>query len=221
MKLSAAQSVCILSCTTLFSACGGGGDENQSAASNADVAIYGTCGNAPNYYASISHVRWKRFPLTVAIDLSAAPRLNEGNNASTYLREIQFGAAGWAQSNGLGLVSFVSGRDADIIIQFVGNLPINILGQTNVWPTPTEYQKKGVLISLNSQAFSNLATTVVFAEALRGVTLHEMGHALFAAGPVSHSPFSTGDVMSSGSSEFQVPQQRDINTLRETYCRPL
>ncbi len=199
-----------------LAACGGGAEKESSA--NADVVIYGACGNTPNYFSSIRHTRWARFPLTIGIDLTNAPRLNEGRNAEIYLRAIQAGARGWAIGGGIGEVGFVLGREADIVIEFSTALPPNVLGQAFTWPLG-QYQRKGVIVALNWQSFSNLATTVVFESAVRQVVLHEIGHALFAVGGNGgHSPFPD-DVMSVGGNEYDLPRPRDINTIREAYCR--
>lgn len=54
-------------------------------------------------------------------------------------------------------------------------------------------------------------------EVVRHVALHEMGHALFIGNGHSSDP---NDIMAPGGSYKRVnPTQRDLNTLRETYCR--
>lgn len=208
----------LVASAVLLAACGGGSEES---AADADVVIYGSCGNTPNYLSSVGGTRWKRFPLTVGIDLSSAPRVNEGNNAEIYLRAIQAGAKAWAVGNGIGEVNIVAGRDADIAIYFDGSLPNGTLGTAFAWPLG-QYQKKGVVIVLNTLSFSNLSETIVFESTIRQVVLHEMGHALFSLGANGgHSPFD-GDRMGAGGFNLgDALSQRDINSIREAYCRKL
>lgn len=204
----------------LLSSCGGG---DERPAEDSDVVIYGSCGNTPHYLSAVGGTRWKKFPITVGIDLTSAPRANQGNNAAIYLRAIQAGASGWGVGNGIGVVNFVAGRDADIAIYFDSSLPEGRFGEAIAWPASlSKYQKKGVIIRLNTNVFFNLSQTVVFEESVRQTVLHEIGHALFSfPNNDGHSP-SNGDRMGAGvSNSGDSLSQRDINTIREAYCRKL
>lgn len=209
----------VISFVLALSACGGGGDDGKS---NSDVGIYASCGNVPNYSADIGLIRWKTFPVTVNIDLSLAPSLNIGNNREIYTRAIKAGSEKWAVGNGIGalLFTFVDGAaNADILIKF-GN--IGVLGELGraTWARDgnfaNSYITRGTSILFDIKSFGNLTTPagVIDETTVRQVAAHEMGHALFSNG---HSK-QPGDVMAGLAENLS---QRDVNTIREAYCRPL
>lgn len=217
MKKYVATAAVAFASVFLMSACGGGDDSSASSSPPpaSDVVIYASCGNFPIYGSNdVFLTRWKRFPVKVGVDLSSAPRFNEGNNAAIYNRAIQAGATAWAVAgNGIGLVEFVPLAQADLVVSFASLQP-GLLGVAYGWNPGRTYNEKGTRIDLNIEAWSNLATTVFFEEQLKQTMTHEMGHALFARG---HSG-TPGDMMSTDNGRIN---QRDVNSIREAYCRPL
>jgi hypothetical protein len=203
-------------CAVLLSSCGSASSDNN----NPDNAIlYASCGNTPNYAAELGSFRmhrWKQFPLSVAIDLTAAPKVSEGTNRQVYTRAIQAGVLKWNVGNGIGTVNFVTSADPDILIRFTDTLPVGTLGFTDK-QGPRPYILKGTVISLSVQAFSTFllgpaGTGRDFETNLRLVTAHEMGHALFAG---AHPTGVSNSIM--GLLQENVTQL-DINTIRESYC---
>lgn len=204
-------------CAVLFSSCGGGGDDGK----NPDNAIlYSSCGNSPNYAAELGSyrmLRWKQFPLTVAIDLTYAPRVSEGNNRQVYTSLIQAAASSWNVGGGIGAVSFVTSADADIFIKF-NNLSNGLAGLTT-YKVSRPYIS-GVTIDLSVFFFDfflaqgGAGPGSEFQQQLRGITAHEMGHALFAA---AH-PTGVFNSLMGGSQLRGFPAELDINTIRESYC---
>jgi predicted Zn-dependent protease len=205
-------------CAVFLSSCGSGGGDNNNNPDNA--ILYASCGNTPNYAAELGSFRmhrWKQFPLTVAIDLTAAPKVSEGANRQVYTRAIQAGASKWNVGNGIGTVNFVTSADADIVIRFTDTLPIGTLGLTEK-QGPRPYILKGTTITLSVRAFSIFlagqgGSGQDFETNLRQVTAHEMGHALFAG---AHPTGVLNSLMGGGLQEN--PTQLDINTIRESYC---
>lgn len=200
-----------------LASCGGGSDDD-------DAVNYGMCGNSPNYMQSrTANTRWKKFPVTVAIDLSAAPGASTQEINAIYQRGIRAGGSRWAGSGqgALGEVTYVSGANADIVVRFGTTTGPTVAGDATV-----KYKNNGYIesatITLSNRIFSTyLQAPQTLEEEVREVMQHEMGHALFMIG---HSPFGT-DVMSEsgGTNGGQIanpgPTQRDINTIREVYCR--
>lgn len=233
MKRTIYSSIAI-ACALLVSACGGGGDDTPT---NSNVTIYGHCGNSPIYAAAdVVLLRWKQFPLTVFIDYTNAPSINVGNNREIYTRALQTGVVGWtAAGNGLGAIRFVTTPiDADITVKFGDAQAANMAQGKPYTPGlagvtifkrdgnfPNSYIIKGTTITLDVAEFTDKITWtgINYEEYLGLVTLHEMGHALFAAGHPKNSvsamspavPFNTKPVLS----------QLDMNSIREAYCKAL
>lgn len=215
-----------LACALLVSACGGGSDADNS---EADVLIYGPCGNTPIYPAADAYlIRWRHFPLTVYVDLSSAPNINQGNNREMYTRVVQTGLVGWtAVGNGIGAIRFVNTPiDADITLRFGDATAIhrsqggtgNVAGIT-VSPRDGRYILKGTAITLDVSEFARIMTLsgVNYEDFVGLVTLHEMGHALFVSG----HPKTQGNAMSTGQPFNTKPglSQLDVNSIRESYCK--
>lgn len=165
--------------------------------------------------------------MTVGLDLSAAPRFNDPNIAAIYLRAVQAGVSGWNVGGGIGVFNFVVGRDADIVIDFVtGTGTSGQLGWTfKQWDGA--YATKGTRINLSADYFSAVLANAPlqnFENRLQEIVQHEAGHALFAGsadgGNQGHS-LSSGNVMTNGGNGGTTLNQRDINTIREAYCRKL
>jgi predicted Zn-dependent protease len=214
MVRAGSRAFVVCGCAFLIASCGDRSDDSQQ--SKSDVPLYANCGNTPNYAAELGSfrmLRWKQFPLTATIDLTSAPSVGVGENRQVYTRAIQEGASKWAIGNGIGAVAFVNSADADIVIRFVDTLSIGTLGEVT-WNGPRPYILKGTTINLSIRAFSIFLSegTPSLESRLRQVMTHEMGHALFSG---AHSG-DRNDVMGGGLSE--TLSQRDINTIRESYC---
>lgn len=214
-----------VACSALVASCGGGGGDG-----NSDVTIYGTCGNTPNYRSELGEFsRWKRFPITVGLDFSAAPSFSDPNIASIYLRALQAGASGWNVGNGIGGFSFVVGRNADIVIEFDPNFGASQLLGLTVSQYNGSYKTGLTRIYLNAVYFRDVlanAPLANFERRLQEIVQHEMGHALFSSsasggsGTQGHS-LDSRDVMANGGNGGIALSQRDINSIREAYCRAL
>lgn len=207
-------------CAVFIASCGGGGDGDKNNNNPDNAILYSNCGNSPNYAAELGSfrmLRWKQFPLTVAIDLTNAPRVSEGNNRQVYTSLIQAAASSWDVGGGIGAVSFVTSGNADIVIRF-NNIAPGLGGITN-YQVMRPYIS-GVTIDLSVYfietylARGGAGPGSEFQQQLRGITAHEMGHALFAG---AHPTRVLNSLM--GGSPLQgFPQQLDINTIRESYC---
>lgn len=218
---TALRALVVCGCSVLVASCGGGSNSDSGVVQQLnpdDARLYVACGNTPNYaqeLGSFRMIRWKQFPVTVAIDLTSAPNVNVGDNRQAYIKEIQAGALKWtAAGNGIGAVNFIDSADADIVIRFTNGLSNGVLGQT-LWNGPRPYILKGTSINLSVQAFSIYVGlgSAFFLETLRQVVAHEMGHALFTT---AHST-QASDMMAFGHTQ-ETLSQRDINTIRESYC---
>lgn len=197
----------------LLASCGGGSDD-----SGANVVSYGTCGNSPNYSNRVI-TRWRQLPVKVAIDVTLAPGVNN-SNAGEYIQRIQQGASTWTGVTGLNSVVFVTPSEADVTIRFA-NLPDGPSGRgphgRATYDTGSRYNQKGAFIELGILEFQRLLGTSFFLNVLSGVSMHEMGHLLFLR---DHSPFPD-DVMNELSLGLTPPTARDVNTMREAYCKAL
>ncbi|MFZ6657764.1 hypothetical protein [Undibacterium sp. TJN19] len=198
-----------------LASCGGGSNsEKSSQVIPSDVTIYGSCGNTPNYKNEILISRWKRFPITLYVDLSNAPGVDIGNNRSIYRNAILYSANNWSSAgNGIGAIILVSTPDADIVVRFGSTPTADSFGSTSV-VFDGNYKKKAT-INLNLQKFSTLSQTIYLDYWLKITTTHEMGHVLMAYG---HPVSTRNSVMFQGSS-IEGPTLEDLNTIREAYCR--
>ena len=185
MKKSTGTVSVALALITLLSSCGGGGGDGASA----DATIYGTCGNTPNYLSELGdYSRWRKFPIKVGLDLTNAPGFSDPNVAAIYLRALQSGANAWSTAgNGIGAFTFVTGREADIIIEF--DLALGTSGQLGLtfarWDSSL-YLTGPTRVYLSAAYFSSVlanAPRANFESRLKEIVQHEMGHALFTSGP--------------------------------------
>jgi hypothetical protein len=196
----------------------GGDSPTEPSANNA--AVYAACGNQPNYAGSVTLLRWRSFPLLVFLDVESAPRSHEPAFRQAFERGMRTGAEAWAVAGGgIGTVSYVSSAAAaDITVRFVPGLG-SLLGRVTHTGNDGRYITRA-LVELDGNGFLNLTNGgPSFVErATAATTGHEMGHALFAAG---HSPFA-GDLLGPPAGNFPAVRatERDINTIREAYCRP-
>lgn len=198
-----------------LASCGGGEDSQVPAVVEAQIVNYGSCGNTPNYLSESGGAkRWRGFPLTVAIDVSQAPgATTSSGTVELFQRAVRDGAAGWAQANGLGSVIFIDGKNADISIEF-GKLPNPLsLGQAEAASTGL-YRSSAKITINNSPNLYQFGDTEQF---VRHVTLHEIGHAFFLPG---HSTVAA-DVMSAQGSQARPLTERDLNSFKEAYCKPV
>ena len=157
--------------------------------------------------------------MTVYVDLSALPERVQG----VYREGVEKGIGLWSEATMGRIGDFrVSYADTDSPVTISvtrGSLPDNAMGITEL--TFTDERIVNAEVKLTRSHYEGTAFLV---NDVANTTAHEIGHVL---GIIDHSPFPEDKMWASGN--FTIHNQshdprslvtpRDINTLREAYCR--
>ena len=188
-------------------------------AARADTVVLASCDAEPNFASATELKRWRRFPISVYIELGDLPE----PLGALYRQGVLRGIGLWAEATAGRIGTFrlsESRDDADVEISLTEEeLPDRAMGSTEL--TFTEDHIVGARVRLRRSAFER---TPFLAHDIANTTAHEMGHAL---GIVDHSPFPEDKMWVAGN--FGIENQardplslltpRDINTLEQAYCQ--
>jgi len=178
-----------------------------------------SCGAEPNFAAETLLKRWQRFPVDVYVNLGALPEAVRG----IYREGVEKGIGLWSEAThgriGQFRVSYQRSHSPVTLSVTQGALRDSAIGITQLTFTNERIINADVQLTR-----SHYEGTPFLVNDIANTTAHEMGHVL---GIVDHSPFSEDKMWVSGN--FTVHNQgddplslvttRDINTLKQAYCR--
>lgn len=178
-----------------------------------------SCGVQPNFTAATQLKRWRSFPVDVYVELDRVPETVR----DLYREGVERGIGLWAEATGgrIGVFRVTYHRSHSPITISVTEheLPDNAIGTTELTFTQELIVKADVHLTR-----SHYEGTPFLVNDVANTTAHEIGHVL---GIVDHSPDAQDKMWISGN--FTVENQshdplslltvRDVNTLREAYCR--
>lgn len=178
-----------------------------------------TCGAQPSFANVTQLKRWQSFPVDVYIELNGLPE----DARALYREGVERGIGLWAEATGGQIGTFrVSDvrPDSPVTISVTdGPLPDNAIGTTELTFTQDVIVRADVQLTR-----SHYERTPFLVNDVANTTAHEIGHVL---GIIDHSPDAHDKMWVSGN--FTVENQgydplsllttRDVNTLREAYCR--
>lgn len=183
------------------------------------IQALAVCGAQPNFASQTQLKRWRSFPIDVHVDLSALP---EATNA-IYREGVERGIDLWARATagriGVFRVSYERADSPITISVAPGALPDSALGITELTFTSDLIVRADVQLTR-----SHYEGTPFLVNDVANTTAHEMGHVL---GIVDHSPHPEDKMWVSGNftirnhshDPLSLLTARDINTLRQAYCR--
>jgi hypothetical protein len=180
--------------------------------------VLASCGLEPSFPTS-GLKRWEEFPVDVQVDLSSFPE----SVRDVYREGVERGIRLWAEatSGRIGVFHIHYDRPSSPVTIRLSDVPLpdNAIGSTALTYTAN------LIVSASVQLTrSSFEGTPFLSNDVASTTAHEIGHVL---GIVDHSPYREDKMWISGNFGVQnegrdplsLLTPRDVNTLREAYCR--